>query len=139
MVVQHLVNGLCNIRPSMIKVLTLLLNTFSIWPHISKHIHTQTSAFTEEKLNSQPNVIYYKDLTIGAAVCKFGAMCASVEEMREIGYTGAEEVIRSQAFNEASYCCCTLLPLAPSPTLPVIITLLNDGELGTKQPQTCSN
>lgn len=96
-------------RPSMIKVLTLLLNTFSIWPHISKHIQTQTCVFTEEKkLNSQPNVIYYKDLTIGAAVCKFRA----VEEMREIGYTGAEEVIRSQAFNEASYRCCTLLPLA---------------------------
>lgn len=32
--------------------------------------------------------------------------------MREIGYTGAEEVIRSQAFNEASYGGCTLLPLA---------------------------
>lgn len=54
LVVQHLVNGLCNTRPSMIKVLTLLLYTFSIWPHISKHIHTQTRAFTEGKKTQFP-------------------------------------------------------------------------------------
>lgn len=76
--------------------------------YIQAYTNTNLCLYRGKKLNSQPNVIYYKDLTIGAAVCKFRA----VEEMREIGYTGAEEVIRSQAFNEASYRCCTLLPLA---------------------------
>lgn len=137
MVALHLVNGLSNKHPSVLKV-----NTFSIWQHNSKHIHTQTSAFTEEKkkknLNSQPNVIYYKELTTGAAVWKSGAMCTSVEEMREIGYTGAEEVIRSQAFNEAGYRCGNTPSSCPLPKLPVKITPLNDGELGTKQAQTCS-